>query len=183
MDGKSASDQGDNDNYRLRQKSRRQADLGKRFRARGDVLLDGLRGLTGDLFDVMSGAVVAVLPMQTHHCREMLLNEVGLTRVPQVLAQPVIVGNVFRADRPSQRARVLLGQTLDVKHLRTGQPVDLPRPGGVSSRVATTRATSSAAIGEVRPVPKGKASTSRSRTDRLANTVNSGLSNNTVGRT
>ena len=47
---------------------------------RGDVLLDGLRGLTGDLFDVMSGAVVAVLAMQTHHGREMLLNEVGLPR-------------------------------------------------------------------------------------------------------
>ena len=40
-----------------------------------------------------------------------------------------------------------------------------------------------AAIGEVRPVPNGKASTSRSRTERLANTVNNGLSSNTVGRT
>jgi hypothetical protein len=52
------------------------ADLGKQFRVRGDVLLDGLRGLTGDLFDVMGGAVVAVLAMQTHHGRQMLLNEV-----------------------------------------------------------------------------------------------------------
>src|SRR5882757_2594890 len=103
------------------------ADLGKQFRVRGDILLDGLRGLTGDLFHVMSGAVVAILSMQTRHGREMLLNEVGLPRVPQVLALPVIVGNVFRADRPPQSARVLLGQTLNVKHLRTGQPVGLPR--------------------------------------------------------
>src|SRR6478672_5875145 len=101
------------------------ADLGKQFGVRADVLLDGLRGLTGELFHVVSGAVVAILAMQTDHGREMLLNEVGLPRVPQVLAQPVVVGNVFRADRPSQRARVLLGQTLDVKHLRTGQPVYL----------------------------------------------------------
>ena len=82
---------------------------------RADVLLDGQRGVTGDLFHVVSGAVVAILAMQTHHGRDVLLNEVGLPRVPQVLAQPVIVGNVFRADRPSQHARVLLGQTLDAK--------------------------------------------------------------------
>src|SRR5215208_5066799 len=85
------------------------ADLGKQFWVRGDVLLDGLWGLTGDLFDVMSGAVVAVLAMQTYHGQQMLLNEVGLPRVPQVLAQPVIVGKVFGADGPSQCARVLLG--------------------------------------------------------------------------
>ena len=50
------------------------ADLGKQFRVRGDVLLDGPRGLTGDLFNVMSAAVVAVLAMQPHDGREMLLN-------------------------------------------------------------------------------------------------------------
>jgi len=37
--------------------------------------------------------------------------------------------------------------------------------------------------GEVRPVPNGRARTPRSRTDRRASTVNSGLSSNTVGRT
>src|SRR6516225_3089842 len=38
-------------------------DLGKQVRVRGDVLLDGLRGLTGELFYIMSGAVVPVLAM------------------------------------------------------------------------------------------------------------------------
>ena len=59
---------------------------------RRDVLLDGLRGVTDELFDVISGAVVAILAMQTHHGREVLLNEVGLPRGPQVLAHPLIVG-------------------------------------------------------------------------------------------
>src|SRR5271157_5201689 len=96
--------------------------LGKQFRVRGDVLLDGLSGLTGDLFDVMGLAVVAVLAMQTRHSRDVLLIEVGQARGPQVLAHPVVVGDVFRGDRPSQRARVLLGQIFDVEHLRTSQP-------------------------------------------------------------
>ena len=77
------------------------SELGKHFPVRGDVLLDGLWGLTGDLFDIVSGAVVAVLAMQTHHGREMLLDEVGLPRIPQVPAHPVIIGNVFCADPPS----------------------------------------------------------------------------------
>ena len=52
-------------------------DLGKQFRVRGDVLFDGLRGLTGNLFDVVGGAVVAVLAVQTHHRGDVLLNKVG----------------------------------------------------------------------------------------------------------
>ena len=40
------------------------------------MLLDVLRGLTGDLFHVMSAAVVAILAMQTHRGREVLMNEV-----------------------------------------------------------------------------------------------------------
>ena len=47
---------------------------------RADVLLDGLRGLTGDLSHVITGAVVAILAMQTHHGREMLPNEVASPR-------------------------------------------------------------------------------------------------------
>ena len=61
-------------------------DLGKQFRVRGDVLLDGLRGLTGDLFDVMGAAVVPVLVMQTHNRRDLLLNQLGQARRSQVLA-------------------------------------------------------------------------------------------------
>jgi hypothetical protein len=38
----------------LRRKSPTAGDLGKQFRVRGHVLLDGLRGLTGDLFYVMA---------------------------------------------------------------------------------------------------------------------------------
>jgi hypothetical protein len=77
---------GDNHTCTIAAKVPTAADLGKQFGVRADVLLDGLRGLTGDLFDVMSGAVVAVLAMQTYHGGEVLLNEVGLPRVPQVLA-------------------------------------------------------------------------------------------------
>src|ERR1700678_4289704 len=47
---------------------------------------------------------------------------------------------------------------------------------------ATVSATSLAAIGDVRPVPKGKASAPWSRIDWAANTVNSGFSKKTVGR-
>ena len=68
---------GDNHTCPIGAKVPTAADLGKQFGVRGDVLLDGLRGLTGDLFDVMSGAVVAILAMQTHHGRDVLLNEVG----------------------------------------------------------------------------------------------------------
>ena len=63
---------------------------------RGDVLLDGLRGLIGDLFYIMGGAVVPVLAMQTRHGCEMLLNQVRQARVPQVLVHPVVIGDVFR---------------------------------------------------------------------------------------
>jgi hypothetical protein len=47
--------------------------------------------------------------------------------------------------------------------------------------VATTRATSSTATGDVRPVPNGSAIVPFSRIDRAASVVNSGLSRNDVG--
>jgi hypothetical protein len=51
--------------------------LGKQFWVRGDVLFDGLRGLAGDMFDVVGEAVVAVVAMPTRHDRDVLLIEVG----------------------------------------------------------------------------------------------------------
>jgi hypothetical protein len=131
-------------------------------------------------------AVDQTLAMSAQMARVLghLLNEVGLPRVPQVLAQPVIVGNVFRADRPSQRARVLLGQTLDVKHLRTGQPVDLPRlrRGEQQGRdhprhvLGGDRRGAPGAEGQSQHIALAHGSPGQ-------HTVNSGLSNNTVGRT
>src|SRR5215831_11352211 len=50
---------------------------------------------------------------------------------------------------------------------------------GSRSTVATTRATSSTATGEVRPVPNGSASVPFSRIDGTASVVNSGLSRDT----
>ena len=55
-------------------------------------------------------------------------------------------------------------------------------PGPVKI-VATTRATSSVVIGEVRPVPKGSRMVPLSAMVRAATVVNNGLSRNRVGRT
>lgn len=84
----------------LRRKSPTAGDLGKQLRVQGAVLFHRLRGLTGDQFDVMSGAVVAVLAMPTRHDCEVLLNKFGQARGPQVFAHPVVVGDVFRAVPP-----------------------------------------------------------------------------------
>ena len=53
---------------------------------------------------------------------------------------------------------------------------------GSRSTVATTRATSSTATGEVRPAPNGRAIVPFSRIDRAAIVVNIGVSRNTVDR-
>src|SRR5215470_16019777 len=54
---------------------------------------------------------------------------------------------------------------------------------GSRNTVATTRATSSTATGEVRPVPNGSAIVPVSLIDCAAIVVNNGVSRNTVGRT
>ena len=83
--------------------------------------------MTDELFDVISGAVVAILAMQTHHGREVLLNEVGLPEVRKYWRTHSSSANVFRADRPSQRTRVLLGQTL-IRRQRPGETASSTSP-------------------------------------------------------
>ena len=57
------------------------------------------------------------------------------------------------------------------------------RPAGSRSTADTTRATSAAAIGDVRPLANGSTSAPRSRIEPAASMVSSGFSMNTVGRT
>ncbi len=67
-----------------------------------------------------------------------------------------------------------------------GRSARRPAPmwsAGSRSTAATTRATSAAAIGDVRPLPNGSTSAPRSRIEGAASIVNNGFSRNTVGRT
>ena len=80
--------------------------------------------------------------------------------------------NVGAVYRPVQSACVFGCQPVDVQAGGAGQLVDVPdRSAGSTSTAATVRATSLVAIGEVRPVPKGRANRFRSRSDGAANQV------------
>ena len=79
-----------------------------------DVLRHGLRGTTENALDVVGGAVVAVLAMQTRHGRDVLRHMPRKPEAEQIGLQ--IVGRqVLPGDRPTQRLGVLPCQACDVE--------------------------------------------------------------------
>src|SRR6476646_10029667 len=88
----------------------------------GHVLRDGSGGPAEDAFDIVGGAVVAVLAMQPRHGRDVVLNVSGQSGGVEQSAL-VVGGEVLRSYRATECDPVLLGQTVDVEGLRTGQRV------------------------------------------------------------
>jgi hypothetical protein len=88
-----------------------------------DVLPDTLRGVAGDVFDVVGCAVVAVLAVQPGHRGDVLLHIRRQSQFAQLLKK-FVEGRSNRGDGTAQGLGILLGDLFDVQRCRAGQFID-----------------------------------------------------------